>query len=151
MAVEDHLYLILLKLLLGDAAPLHLAHQELINKQGVAGQLAGLAEVLGGGQVGVLVPKREDGRWLDADKRRIIRNQRAKPLDVAVGNALGGADEPLGDVGSAALAVLGDDHLVAQVLEQQDGLHTHLNVIVVGKLVVKEVYASLGFQLFMLI
>ena len=77
VAVEDHLNLIPRKLVFGDAAPLHLAHQELINKKGVAGQLSGLAEVFGGGQVGVLVPKREYGRWLDADKRCFIANQRA--------------------------------------------------------------------------
>ena len=46
VAVEDHLYLILLKLIFGNAAPLHLAHQELINKIGVAGKFIGLFPIL---------------------------------------------------------------------------------------------------------
>ena len=45
--------------------------------------------------------------------------------------------------------MLRDDHLVAQLLEQQDGLDAHLHVVVAGKLVAEEVHAPLAFHRFL--
>ena len=125
-----------------DTAPLGFARDKLVDQKCVFRHCLGRFNQTLRDEIRYFVPETQDRRGLDAHQGSLRGNNVLQQFHIADRESLRVAQQALGNLRAAAVAMLWNDDFVAKPVEQPDGLDADILVIEVGKLVAKEKDAS---------